>query len=56
MTKQLLTENAAETDLSLVQRREQRMLADCWASPEHAEAVAAFLAKRPPLFRPAGTE
>jgi enoyl-CoA hydratase/carnithine racemase len=56
MTKQLLTENAAETDLALVQRREQRMLADCWASPEHAEAVAAFLAKRPPLFRPAGTE
>ena len=53
MTKQLLTDNAAETDLDLVHRREQQLLAECWASPEHAEAVAAFLAKRPPVFRPA---
>lgn len=53
LTKQLLTDNAAETDLDLVQRREQQSLVECWASPEHAEAVAAFLAKRPPVFRPA---
>jgi enoyl-CoA hydratase/carnithine racemase len=52
MTKQLLTENVVETDLVAIQRREQEMLARCWASPEHAEAVAAFLAKRPPVFRP----
>ena len=52
MTKQLLTDNVVETDLALIQRREQEQLAACWASPEHAEAVAAFLAKRPPVFRP----
>jgi hypothetical protein len=28
------------------------MLAECWKSAEHKEAVAAFLEKRPPLFRP----
>lgn len=55
MTKQLLTDNAVETDLTLVQVREQQLLAECWASPEHAEAVDAFLSKRPPVFRPAGS-
>lgn len=52
MTKQLLTDNVVETDLALIQQREQEQLAACWASPEHAEAVAAFIAKRPPVFRP----
>jgi enoyl-CoA hydratase/carnithine racemase len=52
MTKRLLTDNVVETDLELIQRREQERLAECWASPEHAEAVSAFLAKRPPVFRP----
>jgi len=52
MTKQLLTENVVETDLRTIQRREQELLAECWKSPEHAEAVNAFLAKRPPVFRP----
>jgi enoyl-CoA hydratase/carnithine racemase len=51
MTKQLLTVNASEADLTLVQHREHQMLIDCWASPEHAEAVAAFIAKRPPQFQ-----
>lgn len=57
MIKQLLTANATETDLSLVQRRESELLRRCWESPEHAEAVAAFLAKRAPEFppRPAAT-
>lgn len=54
MTKQLLTENLVENDFTLIQQREQTLLAECWASPEHAEAVAAFLAKRPPVFRPVG--
>jgi len=27
------------------------MLRACWKSPEHAEAVQAFLDKRPPRFR-----
>lgn len=52
MTKQLLTENVVDTDLRAIQQREQVMLAECWKSPEHAEAVAAFLGKRPPVFRP----
>ncbi len=52
MTKQLLTDNMVETDLVAIQRSEQRRLAECWASPEHAEAVNAFLEKRPAVFRP----
>jgi enoyl-CoA hydratase/carnithine racemase len=52
MTKRLLTLNAAEGDLALVQRRESEMLRECWASPEHAEAVAAFLEKRAPVYPP----
>ncbi len=50
MIKQLLTENGSATDLTAVQRRESEMLRDCWKSPEHREAVAAFLEKRPPRF------
>ncbi|MDO8364816.1 MAG: enoyl-CoA hydratase-related protein [Actinomycetota bacterium] len=52
MTKQLITENVVETDLHAIQHREQRLLAECWKSPEHKEAVAAFIEKRPPVFRP----
>ena len=51
MIKQLLTENGSATDLSEVQERESVLLRECWKSPEHKEAVAAFLAKRPPRFR-----
>jgi len=51
MIKQLLGENGAATDLIEIQRRETAMLRDCWKSPEHAEAVSAFLEKRPPKFR-----
>lgn len=51
MVKQLLTQNASETDLGLVQRRESELLRACWATPEHAEAVAAFREKRPAVFR-----
>lgn len=51
MVKQLLTANAVDTDLAAVQRRESDLLRECWATPEHAEAVAAFREKRPPKFR-----
>lgn len=51
MTKALLTRNACETDLDRVQALESEMLRECWKSPEHAEAVAAFLGKRPARFR-----
>lgn len=52
MTKRLLTENMSESDLWEAQRREMQMLADCWKSDEHREAVSAFREKRPPVFRP----
>ncbi|MBK8333587.1 MAG: enoyl-CoA hydratase/isomerase family protein [Acidimicrobiaceae bacterium] len=53
MTKQLLTENVVDTDVRAIQRREQALLAECWKSAEHKEAVAAFIEKRPAVFRPA---
>jgi enoyl-CoA hydratase/carnithine racemase len=52
MTKRLFTLNAAETDLGLVQQRESELLRECWRSPEHAEAVQAFIDKRTPRFPP----
>jgi 2-(1,2-epoxy-1,2-dihydrophenyl)acetyl-CoA isomerase len=52
-TKQLLTTNATETDLALVQQRELDTLTQCYASAEHKEAVAAFLGKRAPDFKSA---
>ena len=52
MIKRLLTENAMETDLTEVQRRESELMRECWKSPEHAEAVSAFLEKREPNFAP----
>ncbi|MCU1504808.1 MAG: putative enoyl-CoA hydratase [Ilumatobacteraceae bacterium] len=51
MIKELLTQNAAETDLDLVQRREGAALAVAYRTPEHHEAVRAFLEKRTPTFR-----
>jgi enoyl-CoA hydratase/carnithine racemase len=51
MTKELLSRNGSATDLGAVQRLESEMLRECWKSPEHHEAVSAFLAKRPPRFR-----
>jgi enoyl-CoA hydratase/carnithine racemase len=52
MIKQLLTVNGSDTDLRAVQDRESELLRECWASPEHAEAVQAFLEKRLPVFPP----
>jgi enoyl-CoA hydratase/carnithine racemase len=51
MIKELLTRNASETDYDEVQRRESELLRVCWKSAEHAEAVKAFLEKRPARFR-----
>lgn len=51
MIKQLLTQNAADPDLARVQRRELEQLEIAYRSPEHKEAVEAFLQKRPPRFR-----
>ena len=49
--KELLTLNACEPDLDTVQRREFDRLHEAYCTPEHREAVKAFLEKRPPRFR-----
>jgi 2-(1,2-epoxy-1,2-dihydrophenyl)acetyl-CoA isomerase len=51
MIKALLTANAACDDLRLVQAREAEALVKAYATPEHREAVRAFLEKRKPDFR-----
>lgn len=51
--KQLISANMSETDYALVQRREGEALAKCYASPEHREAIDAFLNKRAPDFKAA---
>ena len=43
--KQLLTQNANETDTGAVQRREVRRVAEAYTTPEHKEAVAAYLGR-----------
>jgi enoyl-CoA hydratase/carnithine racemase len=48
--KDLLTRNGSETDLAKVQQRELEHLQDARRSPEHKEAVSAFLEKRTPDF------
>lgn len=49
--KQLLGANGSDGDLRAVQRRETELLRACWETPEHREAVQAFLERRPPKFR-----
>jgi len=49
--KELLTQNANETDPTAVQRREVAALQQAYATPEHKEAVSAFMEKRKPIFR-----
>jgi 2-(1,2-epoxy-1,2-dihydrophenyl)acetyl-CoA isomerase len=53
MIKRLVTENISESDLTLVQRREIEALQACYKSPEHKEAISAFLEKREPDFKAA---
>lgn len=53
MVKELLTVNANEPDLARVQQRELAALEVCYRSPEHKEAIDAFLEKREPDFRAA---
>lgn len=51
--KRLISENGCDPDLEEVQRRELELLQQAYTSPEHKEAVAAFLEKREPDFRAA---
>ena len=50
MIKELLTRNAFGVDLKKVQTEELAALERAYRTPEHREAVAAFLEKRPPDF------
>jgi 2-(1,2-epoxy-1,2-dihydrophenyl)acetyl-CoA isomerase len=49
--KGLLTENANETDPAAAQRREIRRVAEAYTTPEHKEAIAAYMERREPNFR-----
>lgn len=51
MIKRLLTDNSNEVDLAVIQQRESAALQAAFATPEHHEAIAAFMQKRPPKFR-----
>jgi 1,4-dihydroxy-2-naphthoyl-CoA synthase len=55
MIKALLTSNGACEDLKQVQTREIEALTRAYATPEHKEAVKAFLEKRKPDFRAAAS-
>lgn len=54
--KRLLTQNMSESDLELVQKRELEALAASYRTPEHLEAIDAFLEKRDPDFKRARRE
>ncbi len=49
--KSLFLQNQLETNIALVQQREGKALEWAMQTPEHAEAIAAFLEKRPAKFR-----
>lgn len=51
--KELITANMVEKDLIQVQVREGQALAECYKSPEHHEAISAFIEKRQPDFKSA---
>jgi len=50
--KQMLQANAIEDDMGAVLAVERELLDAAFATPEHAEAVAAFMEKREPRFYP----
>jgi enoyl-CoA hydratase/carnithine racemase len=51
MIKDLLSRNGTEPDLKAVQSREMELLNRCYETPEHREAVKAFMERRQPRFR-----
>ena len=53
MVKSLITSNMVESDTDVVQRREMASLVQCYETPEHKEAISAFLEKRDPDFQKA---
>ncbi len=51
--KNLLTVNGNETDINLIQTREQQALQECYKTEEHKEAISSFIEKREPNFKSA---
>ena len=51
MVKELFTQNGSEADLDVILQREFDALELAYKSPEHREAVNAFMEKRKPDFR-----
>jgi enoyl-CoA hydratase/carnithine racemase len=49
--KDLITRNATVEDYHEAMNREHKRIEDCYSTPEHREAIAAFLEKRQPKFR-----
>lgn len=56
MVKSLISDNMVESDTTLVQKRETDALMECYKSPEHKEAIAAFIEKRLPDFKKMRTQ
>jgi enoyl-CoA hydratase/carnithine racemase len=52
----LITQNVAAADLTQIQSRELDALQVCYDSPEHKEAIDAFIQKRSPNFKRARME
>lgn len=51
--KELLSINGSETDIELIQKREQEALQECYTTEEHKEAISSFIEKREPDFKSA---
>ena len=49
--KELITKNGANPDYNEVMRLKHGRITECYSTPEHREAVAAFQEKRPAKFR-----
>ena len=45
MVKELLSQNGCEVDLDVAQKRESKLLRECWKTREHKEAVQKFISK-----------
>lgn len=49
--RELIRQNVTEDDVHVVLQREAKALGRMYRTPEHKEAIAAFLEKRSPIFR-----
>lgn len=56
MIRKMIRDHGPESDITSVQKREGELLDECRASPEHAEAVDAFINKRSPDFAKVAAE